>query len=60
MLVWHQPLLKASGNKTETKKEERKRKLLEFKKVIKTKCDFVIAEAQKAYELFRCFIVGKV
>jgi hypothetical protein len=54
-----QPLLEASDNKMETKKEEYKKKLLEFKKVLKTKHDFAIVEAQKEYELFRCFVVGK-
>ncbi len=39
--------------------KEHKKKFLEYKKVLKTKCDFAIAEAMKAYELFCCFIVGK-
>ncbi len=47
-----QPLLKFPDNKTESKKEECKKKLLKIKKTLKTKCNFTVAEAQKAYELF--------
>jgi hypothetical protein len=54
-----QPLLNFPDDKTETPKEECKKKLLKYKKVLKTKRNFAIAEAQKAYELFCCFIVGK-
>jgi hypothetical protein len=54
-----QPLLEASDNNTESKKKEGKKKLLDFKKVLKTKCNFAIAEAQKACKLFCCFVIGK-
>jgi hypothetical protein len=32
---------------------------MKFKKFLKTKCDFAIAEAQKAYKLFCCFVVSE-
>jgi hypothetical protein len=54
-----QLLLEILDNKSESKKEEHKKKLLKIKKTLKTKCNFAVAEAQKACELFRCFIVGK-
>ncbi len=44
-----QPLLEFPDDKTETAKEERKKKLLEIKKTLKTKQNFAIAEAQKVY-----------
>ena len=43
-----QPLLEFPDDKMESKKEEHKKKLLEYKEVLKTKCDFAFAEAQKA------------
>ncbi len=39
------PLLEFPDNKMESKKEECKKKLLEFKKNFKTKCNFAVAEA---------------
>ncbi len=53
-----QPLLKFLDNKTESRKEECKKKLLKIKKTFKTKHNFAVTEAQKAYELFHCFVVG--
>jgi hypothetical protein len=32
---------------------------MKFKKFLKTKCNFAIAGAQKAYKLFCCFVVGE-
>jgi hypothetical protein len=55
-----QPLLKFPDNKTESKKEECKKKLLEYKKVLETKRGLTVAEAQKGYELFCCFVVRKL
>jgi hypothetical protein len=52
------PLLKFPDKETESKKEEQLKKLLKYKKILKVKCDLVVAEAQKAYELFCCFVVG--
>jgi hypothetical protein len=41
--------LEFPDNKMETAKEEHKEKLLDYMKVLKTKCDFAIAEAKKVY-----------
>ncbi len=54
-----QPLLEFPDNKTESKKEERKKKLLKIKKTLKAKRNFAVAETQKVCKLFRCFVVGK-
>jgi hypothetical protein len=54
------PLLEFPDNKMETAKEEHNRKLLEYKKVLKTKHKFAIAEAQTAYKLLHYFVIGKV
>jgi hypothetical protein len=53
------PLLEFPDNKTETAKEESKKKLLEITKTLNTKRNFAITEALKAYKLFCCFVVGK-
>ncbi len=52
-------LLKFPDDKTEYKKEEHKKKLLEYMKVLKAKRNLAVAEAQKAYKLFRCFVGGE-
>ncbi len=36
-----------------------KNKLNEFKETLKAKKNFAVAEAQKAYKLFCCFVIGK-
>jgi hypothetical protein len=54
------PLFEFPDNKTKTKKEARKKKLNNLKEDLKAKRDITAAEAQKAYKLFRCFIVGEV
>ncbi len=51
-----EPLLKAPEDKTEAKKEECRKKHLEYKKTLKAKCKLAVMEAQKAYELFHYFI----
>jgi hypothetical protein len=53
------PLFEFPDNKTMAKKEARKKKLNKLKEDLKAKKDIAVAEAQKAYELFRCFIVSK-
>ncbi len=53
------PLIEYTDDKTESKKEERKKNLLKHKKVLKTKRNLAVTEAQKACELFRCFINGE-
>ncbi len=40
------------------KKQERRKSTIS-RKTLKAKKDIAIVEAQKAYKLFRCFIVGK-
>jgi hypothetical protein len=52
-------LLEDPDNETKSEKEERKKKLLDFKKTLKTKHNLAVAETLKAYELFHCFVVGK-
>ncbi len=53
------PLFNFPDNKTASKKHNQKNKLNKFKEIFKAKKDLAIAEAQKAYELFRCFVIGK-
>ncbi len=53
------PLFELPDDKTEAKIEEQKQKLLENKEIFKAKKSIAVAEAQKAYKLFRCFIVGE-
>jgi hypothetical protein len=36
------------------------KKLSAIKEDLKTACKLVVAETLKAYELFRCFVVGKM
>jgi hypothetical protein len=52
------PLLEFPDNETDSEKEEHKKKLLKYKKVLKAKRNLAVAEAQKAYKLFCCFVVG--
>jgi hypothetical protein len=54
------PLFEFPVDKIATEKEARKTKLNKFKKAVKAKKDIAVAEAQKAYKLFCCFVVGKV
>jgi hypothetical protein len=53
------PLLKFPDDKTATEKESRKKNLSNLKEALKAKKDFTVKKAQKAYKLFRCFVVGK-
>jgi hypothetical protein len=52
------PLFKFLDDETEAKKQVQKQKLLKCKEILKAKMSVVVAEAQKAYEVFRCFFVG--
>jgi hypothetical protein len=47
------------GDKTPAKKEARKKKLVDLNKSLKAKKSFMVDQAQKAYKLFCCFVVGK-
>ncbi len=53
------PLFNFPDNETATKKEAQKKKLNKFKEALKVKKDIAVAEAQKACELFRCFVTGE-
>jgi hypothetical protein len=45
-------------DETPAKKEVGKKKLADLNKSLKAKKYFVVDQAQKAYKLFRCFVVG--
>jgi hypothetical protein len=46
-------------DETATKMEARKKKLSDLNKSLKAKKSFAVNQAQKAYKLFCCFVVGK-
>ncbi len=46
-------------DKTVAKKEARKKKLSNLNKSLKAKKSFAVEQAQKAYKLFHCFVLGK-
>ncbi len=52
------PHFKFPDDKIEAKRQVWKQKLLEYKEILKAKKSIAVAEAQKAYKVFRCFIVG--
>ncbi len=51
------PFFNLPEGKTVTKKEARKKKLGNLNKSLNAKKSFAVKQAQKAYELFRCFVV---
>jgi hypothetical protein len=53
------PFFNFPEDKTPAKKEARKKKLANLNKSLKAKKSFTVDQAQKAYKLFRCFIVGE-
>jgi hypothetical protein len=53
------PFFNFPEDKTAVKKEARKKKLSNLNESLKAKKSFVVDQAQKAYKLFRCFIVGE-
>jgi hypothetical protein len=53
------PLLKFPDDKTASKKEAKIKNLTDLKKALKAKKDVAVKKAQKAYQLFRCFVAGK-
>ncbi len=53
-------LLKFPDDKTVTEKEAGEKKLNDLKEALQAKKDVAVEKAQKAYELFHCFVVGKV
>ncbi len=53
------PFFNFPEGKTVTAKEARKKKLNKLNESLKAKKTFAVKVAQKAYKLFRCFVVGK-
>ncbi len=53
------PFFNFPEDETPAKKEARKKKLTNLNKSLKAKKSFTVDQAQKAYELFCCFVVGK-
>jgi hypothetical protein len=54
------PFFNFPGDKTVAAKEGRKKKLNNLNEFLKAKNTFAVELAQKTYELFCCFVVGKV
>jgi hypothetical protein len=52
------PYFEFPENKTKAEKEVWKQTLSEYKELLKVKKSFAITETQKAYEVFRCFVIG--
>jgi hypothetical protein len=53
------PFFNFPKDETVAKKEARKKKLSNLNKFLKAKKSFAVEQAQRAYELFRYFVVGK-
>jgi hypothetical protein len=53
------PYFNFPEDETPANKEARKKKLMELNESLKAKKSFAVDQAQKAYELFRCLIVGE-
>jgi hypothetical protein len=53
------PYFNFPEDKTPAEEESRKKKLADLNESLKAKKSFVVEQAQKAYKLFRCFVVGK-
>ncbi len=53
------PFFNFPEDETPAEKEARKKKLANLNKSLKAKKSFVVDQAQKTYELFHCFVVGK-
>jgi hypothetical protein len=53
------PFFNFPEDETVAKKKARNKKLSNLNKSLKAKKSFAVKQAQKAYELFRCFVVGK-
>ncbi len=54
------PFFNFPEDETVAKKETRKKKLSNLNESLKAKKFFAVDQAQKAYKLFCCFVVGKV
>ncbi len=53
------PFFNYPEDETLAGKEARKKKLANLNESLKAKKSFAVNQAQKAYELFHCFVVGK-
>jgi hypothetical protein len=53
------PFFNFPEDETPAEKEARKKKLANLNKSLKAKKSVAVDQAQNAYELFRCFIIGK-
>jgi hypothetical protein len=53
------PFFNFPEDETVAKKEARKKKLSNLNESLKAKKSFAVEQAQKAYELFHCFVIGK-
>jgi hypothetical protein len=53
------PLFNFPEDKTPAKKESRKKKLMDLNESLKAKKSFMVKQAQKAYKLFRYFVIGE-
>jgi hypothetical protein len=53
------PIFNFPEDETAAEKEARKKKLSNLNESLKAKKSFAVNQAQKAYKLFRCFIVGE-
>jgi hypothetical protein len=54
------PFFNFLEDKFVAKKEARKKKLSDLNESLKVKKSFAVEQAQKAYKLFHCFVVGEV
>jgi hypothetical protein len=52
------PLFEFSEDETEAEKQVWKQTLSKYKDILKAKKSVAVAEAQKAYEVFRCFVAS--
>jgi hypothetical protein len=53
------PFFNFPEEETPAKKEARKKKLANLNEALKAKKSFTVDQAQKAYNLFRCFVIGE-
>jgi hypothetical protein len=54
------PFFNFPEDETAAKKEARKKKLSNLNESLKAKKSFTVNQAQKAYKLFGCFVIGKM
>ncbi len=53
------PFFNFPEDESVVKKEARQKKLSKRNESLKVKKSFAVEQAQKAYKLFRCFVIGK-